>query len=156
MPYSSFDTEIGTFTVRVENGCVTGLWLPYRKKKPPVSDFLETETSKEAARQIKQYFKGSRKVFDLPLDPGGTDFMGKVWKEVLKIPYGRVSTYKEIAERICHPKAFRAVGLANGKNPIPILIPCHRVIGSNGSLTGYGGGMEMKSRLLLHEGADLG
>ncbi len=101
--------------------------------------------------QLKEYFAGERKTFDLKLNPEGTDFQSDVWKEVLKIPFGNTKSYQEIAEIIGDPGAARAVGNANNKNPIPIVIPCHRVIASNGGLTGYAGGLDKKEWLLHHE-----
>ena len=103
---------------------------------------------KEAAKQLDEYFKGKRKEFDLPINPQGTDFQRKVWEALKQIPYGETKTYKQIAQTINKPNACRAVGQANNKNPIWIIIPCHRVIGASGKLTGYGGGLEMKQRLL--------
>ena len=106
---------------------------------------------KTCLKQIEEYFSGKRKEFLLKLDPQGTIFQRRVWKQLEKIPYGEVVSYGEIASIIGKPKAFRAVGNANGKNPIAIIIPCHRVIGSNGSLTGYGGGLWRKEWLIEHE-----
>jgi methylated-DNA-[protein]-cysteine S-methyltransferase len=105
----------------------------------------------EVAAQLKAYFAAQLKAFDLPLAPEGTPFQQLVWEELLKIPYGETISYGELAHRIGNPKASRAVGLANGSNPIPIVIPCHRVIGSNGKLTGYGGGLPIKEKLLALE-----
>jgi methylated-DNA-[protein]-cysteine S-methyltransferase len=99
-------------------------------------------------RQLDEYFAGARRVFDVPLAPDGTDFQRAVWHALLTIPYGETCSYKEIALRIDQPKALRAVGAANGANPIPIIIPCHRVVGSDGSLTGFGGGLDSKRWLL--------
>jgi len=115
-----------------------------------VTEIKLDDLPKEGAAhtQLQEYFAGKRKVFDLELAPSGTDFQKKVWQALLKIPYGKTATYKEIAAAIGHPKAARAVGMACNKNPIAIIIPCHRVVGSNGSLTGYAGGLEMKKRLL--------
>lgn len=101
--------------------------------------------------QLNEYFTGSRKEFDLELEPAGTDFQQKVWNEVKKIPFGQTSSYLEIAVKTGSKNNTRAVGLANGKNPIPIVIPCHRIIGTNGKLTGYAGGLERKKWLLNHE-----
>lgn len=117
------------------------------------SDIIEkdTEILKEAVKQLNEYFEGKRKVFDLSVNPKGTEFMQSVWKELEKIPYGKTATYKEIAERVGNPKAARAVGMANNKNPIPIIIPCHRVIGANGKLVGYALGLNMKEQLLKLE-----
>ena len=102
--------------------------------------------------QLKEYFKGKRKEFDLPLEIEGTDFHKKVWNELLKIPYGKTISYKELAIRLGHEKVIRAAAKANGANPLPIVIPCHRVIGSDGSLVGYGGGLKIKEKLLSIEG----
>lgn len=101
--------------------------------------------------QLQEYFDGTRQEFDLPLDPRGTAFQRAVWRELTRIPYGETISYGELARRIGQPEASRAVGAANGANPIPIVIPCHRVIGANGSLTGFGGGIETKKRLLALE-----
>jgi methylated-DNA-[protein]-cysteine S-methyltransferase len=114
-------------------------------------DLNETPLIEEAARQIDQYLKKERCSFELPMSPKGTIFQQKVWAALQTIPYGETRSYKQVAEAIGQPKAFRAVGMACNKNPIAIIIPCHRVIGSNGSLTGYAGGVELKSRLLQLE-----
>ncbi len=103
--------------------------------------------------QLTQYFKGKRITFDIPVAPKGTDFQMRVWQQLLKIPYGKHISYGEQAKRMGSPKAVRAVGGANGKNPIGIIIPCHRVIGASGHLTGFGGGLDIKRRLLTLEGA---
>lgn len=105
----------------------------------------------EVCRQLSMYFEGKLKHFDLPLRPAGTDFQKKVWRMLLTIPYGETKSYKDIAELAGSPGSARAVGLANNRNPIVIVIPCHRVIGANGSMTGYGGGVENKAWLLEHE-----
>jgi methylated-DNA-[protein]-cysteine S-methyltransferase len=105
----------------------------------------------EAMRQLRAYFDGELKEFDLPLTLEGTGFQRRVWTNLLTIPYGETISYAQLAQRIGNPKAVRAVGLANGSNPIPIIIPCHRVIGSNGSLTGFGGGLGTKKKLLALE-----
>ena len=105
----------------------------------------------EAVRQLLAYFAGEQEAFDLPLVPQGTPFQHAVWKRLCEIPYGETISYGELARRVGNPNASRAVGLANGSNPIPIVIPCHRVIGSNGKLTGYGGGLPIKEKLLALE-----
>ena len=110
---------------------------------------------KEACKQLDSYFKRRLKSFDLPLAPQGTPFQQNVWQALLTIPYGQTCSYAEIARQIDSPKAVRAVGNANGRNPIPIIIPCHRVIGSNGSLTGFGGGLPTKTYLLNLENPQL-
>jgi len=105
-----------------------------------------------AASQLREYFDGNRQQFDLPLDPHGTDFQKKVWLCLRQIPFGQTRSYGDIARQIGMPSASRAVGAANGRNPIPIIVPCHRVIGANGTLTGFGGGLENKALLLSLEG----
>jgi len=109
----------------------------------------------DAIRQLGEYFAGERKIFSLALSPEGTDFQRAVWSALRKIPYGETISYKQLAERIGKPKAVRAVGASNGANPIPIIIPCHRVIGNDGSLTGFGGGLPLKKRLLELESRQL-
>ena len=106
---------------------------------------------KETINQLDEYFLGIRKTFELPLNPIGTEFQKKVWYELMKIPYGEIRSYKDIAINIGNSNASRAIGNANNKNPIAIIIPCHRVIGSNGLLIGYGGGLDKKQLLLSHE-----
>lgn len=98
--------------------------------------------------ELEEYFRGERRTFDLPLHPEGTEFQKKIWEALQEIPYGETRSYGEIAERVGNPKACRAVGMANNRNPIAIMIPCHRVIGKNGSLTGYAGGVDLKRKLL--------
>lgn len=105
----------------------------------------------EVRRQLREYLSGKRKKFDLKLEPRGTQFQKDVWNAMLEIPYGETRSYKEIAQKIGRPLAYRAVGQASNRNPIAIIIPCHRVVGSDGSLTGFGGGMPIKSRLLALE-----
>jgi methylated-DNA-[protein]-cysteine S-methyltransferase len=105
----------------------------------------------ETERQLGEYFAGTRTRFDLPLEPGGSEFEKKVWQALTKIPYGRTRSYLDVAKAIGSPKACRAVGAANSRNPLPIVVPCHRVIGANGQLTGFAGGLERKASLLAHE-----
>ena len=109
----------------------------------------------DAVGQLDEYFAGKRRAFALPLAPNGTDFQRQVWDELTRIPYGAVASYSDVARRIGAPDAVRAVGAANGRNPLPVIVPCHRVIGADGSLTGFGGGLPLKRRLLALEGADL-
>ena len=104
-------------------------------------------------KQIDGYFAGRRTVFDLPLDLRGTDFQRRVWKQLLTVPFGQTATYPDIALALGNPQAVRAVGAANGQNPVSVIVPCHRIIASNGKLTGYGGGLWRKEWLLRHEGA---
>jgi methylated-DNA-[protein]-cysteine S-methyltransferase len=110
---------------------------------------------REAVRQLTAYFAGELRAFDLPLDMVGTEFQKRVWHELLTIPYGEIRSYRRVAHAIGAPHAVRAVGAANGANPIPIVVPCHRVIGSSGKLTGYGGGLPLKKRLLDLEGCNM-
>ena len=116
----------------------------------------DRERCATVARQLDEYFAKQRKDFDLPLAPRGTEFQRRVWEELSRIPYGATLSYAELAHRVGRPGAARAVGRANGTNPIPVIIPCHRVIGADGSLTGYGGGMPLKKALLILEGVLLG
>lgn len=115
----------------------------------------ENPLLKDAANQIEEYFSNKRKEFDLPVEPVGTEFQLKVWHELLSIPYGTTVSYQEIANRLGDPKSIRAAASANGKNPLAIIIPCHRVIGSHGEMTGYAGGIQRKKDLLTLEGADV-
>jgi len=130
-----------------ENGAVC--FVSFSAGKIP-KDFDKGESPliKKAAKQFDEYFKKDRKDFDLPLVLHGTDFQVKVWKALQKIPYGQTRSYGELAAMIGNPKACRAVGMANNRNPIAIIFPCHRVIGHDGSLTGFGGGLELKQKLL--------
>ena len=117
-------------------------------------ELKDTELLNQTTKQLDEYFEGKRKKFELSLNPSGTEFMKKVWKALEEIPYGETKSYKQIAETIKNPKASRAVGMANNKNPIPIIIPCHRVIGAHGELVGYALGLEMKKLLLELEKGD--
>jgi len=129
------------------------LALEFGRGKPRAGWVESGERIAPLARQLAEYFAGQRREFDLPLDLRGTDFQKRCWQELLKIPYGETRSYADIARAIGNPAAVRAVGLANGQNPIAIIVPCHRVIGSDGSLTGYGGGLDVKRKLLELEGA---
>lgn len=147
-----YETEIGTIGIRENNKYITDI---YFSKIDTNDNIEETELIKECFLQLKEYFEGNRKSFDLPIDAKGTEFQKKVWNELLKIPYGETKSYKDIALAIGNEKACRAIGMANNKNPIPIIIPCHRVIGSNGKLVGYSGGINVKEKLLNIEKIDL-
>jgi methylated-DNA-[protein]-cysteine S-methyltransferase len=148
MLYSTLSTPIGELVLTADpDGALTGLYLPNRP--PDTTGWVRDDALLEPARrQLSEYFAGERTEFDLPLRPAGAAFQLEVWEALLKIPYGETASYGEIAREIGHPTAFRAVGAANGQNPIAIIVPCHRVIGSNGSLTGYGGGLPTKRALL--------
>jgi methylated-DNA-[protein]-cysteine S-methyltransferase len=123
-----------------------------RQSSPPRDRSLATDpVCNEAARQMAEYFAGTRQCFDLPLAPAGSDFDRRVWNALLEIPFGTTCSYGELARRIDAPTAARAVGAANGRNPIGLVIPCHRVIGASGRYVGYGGGLELKAWLIEHE-----
>ncbi|PMK02437.1 methylated-DNA--[protein]-cysteine S-methyltransferase [Vibrio sp. 10N.261.55.A7] len=152
--YSHYQSPLGQLTLQANEEGLLGLWLPVYTTQP--DDLGEKDESfpilKETAVQLDEYFASERTEFQLPLAPQGTDFQQKVWHELCKIPYGESWSYKELAERLGKPTASRAVGMANGKNPISIIVPCHRVIGKNGKLTGYAGGLDAKKTLLKLEG----
>jgi methylated-DNA-[protein]-cysteine S-methyltransferase len=142
-----YDTDIGKIGLSERDGRILNLYFAGDVLPQDIS-ICETPLLKQAAQQLQSYLAGTREEFSLPLAPEGTVFMKQVWKNLCEIPYGKTVTYKDIAGKTGNPQAARAVGLANNRNPIPIFIPCHRVIGSNGSLTGYRGGLELKQRLL--------
>ncbi len=149
-------TVLTGWTLRVieEENTVTELKI-LREPEPVPEGFMKQDTPLllEAKRQLEEYFAGLRAAFSLPLAPKGTEFQKRVWRELENIPYGKTSTYGQIAEAIGNPNASRAVGGANHHNPIAIMIPCHRVIGADGRLTGYAGGLDIKETLLRLEGA---
>lgn len=144
------DFPLGRFGLVEEDGALTHLLLP-GAPEPAGCRQGETPLLQRAAQQLREYFAGRRQAFDLPLSPRGTPFQCRVWEALQKIPYGETCTYKDLAIAVGSPKGFRAVGMANHCNPIAILIPCHRVVGTNGSLTGYAGGLDMKAALLKLE-----
>jgi O-6-methylguanine DNA methyltransferase len=128
--------------------------IDFRSERPAKGERNDANrVTREAARQLRAYFAGQLRRFDLPLDMQGTEFQLRVWHELERIPYGETRSYRQIAEAVGAPRAVRAVGAANGANPIPIVVPCHRVIGANGKLVGYGGGLPLKKRLLELEGS---
>jgi methylated-DNA-[protein]-cysteine S-methyltransferase len=143
-------SPVGELVLTAESDRLTGLYLP-GQRRPAVMPSMPAQDDPPLAlarRQLDEYFAGRRTSFDLPLAPVGTPFQRLVWDELLRIGFGRTTTYRELAARIGRPTAVRATGAANGANPISIVIPCHRVIGSGGALTGYGGGLEAKRFLL--------
>lgn len=153
--FTNFDSPIGRLLLTTDGTALTGLYMEISRKAPPTAGWVEdgaVAPLAETVRQLAEYFAGARREFDLPLRLHGTAFQQRVWRELTEIPYGETWSYGQLAKRIDKPSASRAVGLANGRNPISILVPCHRVIGANGSLTGYGGGLERKQWLLAHEG----
>ena len=157
MVATRFPSPIGELVITASDSGLTGVWFPRTgevaaappdEERGPVSAVLA-----RTCEQLAEYFAGSRTRFDIPLDPLGTAFQRRVWEALLAIPYGTTLSYSELARRLGDVRATRAVGAANGRNPIPIVVPCHRVIGANGALTGFGGGLDRKRWLLEHEGA---
>jgi methylated-DNA-[protein]-cysteine S-methyltransferase len=153
MYYCYLNTRIGDLLLAGDDDGLNLIGFPKGKMRhDPEPDWIFNEKPfAEACRQLEEYFAGTRKEFDLPLHLSGTDFQVQVLEELRQIPYGETTSYGDIARRIGRPKAMRAVGAANGRNPIPIVIPCHRVIGSSGDLTGFGGGLDTKEALLRLE-----
>ncbi len=141
------NTRIGNIIIIEEENKIIEIQIN-KKTKDTNRVQKDTPLLQKTEKQLKEYFEGRRKKFSVPLNPKGTSFMKSVWTALEEIPYGEVKTYKQIAEKIGNPKASRALGMANHKNPIPIIIPCHRVIGSNGKLVGYALGMPIKKFLL--------
>jgi methylated-DNA-[protein]-cysteine S-methyltransferase len=151
--YDELPTPIGTLRLVADEQGLREVWFEHgRHQKAPQSHWKRaSEPLAQARQQLTEYFAGERQQFDLPLHPQGTPFQLKVWWELACIPYGVTISYGELARRIEQPQAVRAVGAANGRNPLPIVLPCHRVIGSDGSLTGFGGGLPTKRYLLSME-----
>ncbi len=149
-------SPIGRLLLTSDGTALTGLFTGPSRKAQSTDGWTEDAAIgplAETSRQLGEYFAGTRRRFDLPLRWHGTVFQTRVWQALIEIPYGTTWSYGQLAKRLGNPNASRAVGLANGSNPISILVPCHRVIGADGSLTGYGGGLERKRWLLEHEGA---
>ncbi len=153
MYYCYLDTPIGELLLAGEEEALAMIGFPKGSmRREPEPDWIYNEKPlAEASRQLREYFDGERREFDLPLRLGGTEFQVSVLEALQQIPYGETTSYGEIARRIGRPRAVRAVGAANGRNPIPIVVPCHRVIGSTGDLTGFGGGLDTKEALLRLE-----
>jgi methylated-DNA-[protein]-cysteine S-methyltransferase len=155
--FTVVDSPIGELMLTSDGAALTGLWLEEhagRAVAGPADGWKRDASAfREAVAQVRAYVAGELRVFSLPLAAEGTAFQRRVWAALAEIPFGETRSYGEIAGRIGQPGAARAVGLANGSNPISIVVPCHRVIGANGTLTGYGGGLERKRWLLEHEGA---
>ena len=158
----TFPSPVGDLVLTASGTGLTGVYFPTSKHgpppvgRPPLSRVGRGGTQEVLDRtesQLKEYFAGTRTAFDLPLEPMGTDFQLRVWALLREIPYGVTTSYGELARALGDPQKSRAVGAANGANPIPIIVPCHRVVGSKGELTGFGGGLERKRWLLEHEGA---
>jgi methylated-DNA-[protein]-cysteine S-methyltransferase len=162
----TMETPIGTLTIESNDKAVTLITLPTetgepfpaasgRGPAPKSQDGPVPEPLALAASQLEEYFSGRRRQFDLPLELAGTDFQRRVWLALAEIPFGETVSYAELAMTVGRPQAYRAVGQANGANPIPIVLPCHRVLASGGGLGGYGGGLPMKRRLLELEGVEI-
>ncbi|KJY43391.1 cysteine methyltransferase [Streptomyces sp. NRRL B-1568] len=157
--HTVIDSPYGPLTLVATDGVLSGLYMTGQRHRPPEESFGDRDEGPfaEAERQLAAYFAGELTGFDLPLRLKGTPFQQRVWAGLQRIPYGQTLSYGELAERIgAPPGASRAVGLANGKNPVGIIVPCHRVIGASGSLTGYGGGLDRKRRLLAFESSGEG
>ncbi|GAA0878737.1 methylated-DNA--[protein]-cysteine S-methyltransferase [Algoriphagus jejuensis] len=141
-------SPVGNIRITARDGCLSELRFTDEKTDEVVLDQVLMST----IQQLEEYFEGSRKVFDMPIGLGGTDFQHRVWLEIANIPFGQTTTYMKIAQKIGNPAAIRAVGAAIGANPILVVLPCHRVLGSDGALTGYAGGLNKKKALLEMEG----
>lgn len=151
--HTLIDSPYGPLTLVATDGSLCGVYMTDQRHRPPEESFGDRDPGPftETARQLDAYFAGELTDFDLPFSLVGTPFQRSVWEQLLRIPFGETRTYGELAEALGNPAASRAVGLANGKNPISVIVPCHRVIGANGNLTGYGGGLPRKQRLLDFE-----
>ncbi|MFF0726412.1 methylated-DNA--[protein]-cysteine S-methyltransferase [Streptomyces sp. NPDC004134] len=154
--HTTVDSPVGPLTLVAEDDSLTGLYMTDQRHRPADETFgtpadPEDPPFAAAAVQLAAYFAGERTDFDLPLHLSGTPFQQRVWEQLRQIPYGETISYGELAERVGNPAASRAVGMANGRNPVGIIVPCHRVVGANGSLTGYGGGIDRKKQLLALE-----
>lgn len=156
LSYTYCPSPVGQLVLTSDGECLTGLYTGrLNEEAAPAKEWVRNDEAMPFAQtkqQLVKYFDKELQDFDLPLNLIGTDFQRSVWQQLLKIPYGTVISYGEMARRLGNPKAMRAVGLANGRNPISIIVPCHRVIGADGSLTGYGGGLPRKRALLSLEG----
>jgi methylated-DNA-[protein]-cysteine S-methyltransferase len=148
---SAINTPVGNLNIYAnQRAIVKVVFEEHDKQKPNIN---ENAITQEASKQLLEYIAQTRQQFDLPLDPAGTQFQQSVWQQLLNVGYGKTASYLDVASALNKPKACRAVGAANGKNPIAIIIPCHRIIGANGSLTGYAGGLSRKTFLLSLEQA---
>ncbi|MCL2605343.1 MAG: methylated-DNA--[protein]-cysteine S-methyltransferase [Defluviitaleaceae bacterium] len=149
----TYESPVGPLRLTAKDGFITGLYFNADDEKGAVREAAPSDAAvlKQCVHELGEYFAGRLRAFTVPIKPEGTPFRMKVWEALLTIPYGETISYKKLAERINHPSAIRAVGGANHHNPISIIIPCHRVIGASGKLVGYGGGLDVKERLLQHE-----
>ncbi|KAA0930693.1 MULTISPECIES: methylated-DNA--[protein]-cysteine S-methyltransferase [Streptomyces] len=151
--HTVIDSPYGPLTLVATDGVLSGLYMTDQRHRPPEETFGDPDDTPFAAvtEELGAYFAGELKEFSVPLHLHGTPFQRSVWAELRRIPYGETRTYGQLADALGNPKASRAVGLANGRNPLGIIVPCHRVVGANGGLTGYGGGLPRKQRLLDFE-----
>ncbi|MCD9877110.1 methylated-DNA--[protein]-cysteine S-methyltransferase [Streptomyces guryensis] len=151
--HTVIDSPYGPLTLVAEDGTLCGLYMTEQRHRPPAETFgtRDDRLFGETEEQLEAYFAGELKEFTIELRLNGTPFQRSVWDQLGKIPYGETRSYGDLADALANPSASRAVGLANGRNPIGIIVPCHRVVGANGSLTGYGGGLDRKQRLLDFE-----
>ena len=151
--FTEFASPIGTIQLRGTDAALTGVFMEKHRHEParPAGAVRDDGPLRAARRELEEYFAGERREFSVALAPVGTPFQQQVWQALRAIPYGETISYGELARRIGNPRAVRAVGLANGRNPISVIVPCHRVIGADGTLTGYGGGLERKRFLLALE-----
>lgn len=160
MYYTYHDSPVDSLLLTAEEDSLTGIYFASGKHPPAIGEDWKEQPRhpvlRAAKKQLDEYFAGRRRRFDLPLAPQGTPFQLAVWQALRDIPYGETRSYGDIARRIGRPKAMRAVGAANGANPISIVVPCHRVIGADGTLTGYGGGLPRKQKLLVLEHVPVG
>lgn len=164
LTFTRLQTPVGELIVTASDSAVTGVFFPTSRRGPPPTHQVgwveanggggaAAEILMRARQQLSEYFEGDRTTFDLPLEALGSPFEHRVWNALRAIPYGTTVSYGALAKQLGDPRGMRAVGTANGKNPIPIIIPCHRVVGAKGELVGFGGGLESKRWLLEHEGA---
>jgi methylated-DNA-[protein]-cysteine S-methyltransferase len=153
--YCFTPSSLGNVLLVANGDALCGVYFDDQKYLPPIDPAWQeddrSEVLRAAHRELDQYFAGSRKVFDLPLAPNGTSFQRAVWNAIAQVPWGETLTYAELASRAGHPGSARAAGAATGRNPLSIIVPCHRIVGSDGSLTGYAGGLDRKQKLLALE-----
>jgi methylated-DNA-[protein]-cysteine S-methyltransferase len=155
--FARIDSPLGPLLAVAEAGGLTGLYFEGAKHSPAIDPGWREDSGAplflELARQLREYFAGERRAFDLPLAWHGTTFQQRIWREIARVPYGKTITYSELGAAAHAREAARAVGAATGRNPFTLVVPCHRIVGTNGSLTGYAGGIERKARLLALEGS---
>ena len=148
MTHALVDSPLGPLTLVARDGALAGLYMTDHRHQPPLTGARDDSVLPEVREQLAAYFARELTQFDVPLAVTGTEFQRRVWDALTEIPYGETWSYAKLAAHVGNPRAVRAVGLANGRNPVSIVVPCHRVVGSDGSLTGYGGGVERKRHLL--------